>query len=191
MFSRDHRVIGRQYFYLALFAVLVGTALSLVMRFHLVHPEGYSMTPELYLSLMTMHGTIMVFFVLTTAPQNAFGNLILPRQIGAAGMAHPTLNMMSFWTTVLSLLVMAAAFLAQGGGPLSGWTAYPPLSAVGAIAGPGQGTGQTLWFASIAIFCLGSVMSAINFIATVIDLRTVELMAMPLTCWNWFVTSDR
>ena len=189
VFSRDHLVIGRQYFYLALFAVLVGTALSLVMRFHLVHPDAYGMTPELYLSLMTMHGTIMVFFVLTTAPQNAFGNLILPRQIGAAGMAYPTLNMLSFWTTVLSLLVMAAAFLAQGGGPLSGWTAYPPLSAVGAIAGPGQGTGQTLWFVSIAIFCVASVMSAINFIATVIDLRTVELMAMPLTCWNWFVTA--
>ena len=89
------------------------------------------MTPELYLSLMTMHGTIMVFFVLTTVPQSGFGNYFLPIQIGAEDMAFPVLNMMSFWTTFLALVVMVAAFFVQGGAPLAGWTAYPPLSAVG------------------------------------------------------------
>ena len=103
---------------------------------------GGIMTPELYLSLMTMHGTIMVFFVLTTAPQSGFGNYFLPIQIGAEDMAFPVLNMMSFWTTFLALVVMVAAFFVQGGAPLSGWTAYPPLSGVGPLTGPGEGMGQ-------------------------------------------------
>lgn len=196
VFSRDHRVIGKQYFFLSLFSVLAGVALSLLMRFHLVHPEailpGFGvMAPERYLALMTMHGTIMVFFVLTTAPQNAFGNCFLPVQIGAPRMAFPPLNMLSFWTTLVSLGILVAAFFAAGGGPLAGWTAYPPLSAVGAISGPGEGLGQTLWFLSIGVFCLASTMGSINFIATVLDLRGpgMSLMRMPLTCWSWFVTA--
>ena len=101
------------------------------------------MTPELYLSLMTMHGTIMVFFVLTTAPQSGFGNYFLPIQIGAEDMAFPVLNMLSFWTTFLALVVMVVGvLLRRGGAPLGGWTAYPPLSALGAVAGPGQGRGR-------------------------------------------------
>src|SRR5207237_644892 len=131
------------------FSVLIGVTLSVVMRFHLVHPGA--MTPETYLSLMTMHGTLMVFFVLTVAPQSAFGNYFLPLQIGASEMAFPVLNMLSFWTTLASLVFMIAAFLVQGGGPLSGWTAYPPLSALGSIAGPGEGLGQTLWLVSITV----------------------------------------
>ena len=103
------------------------------------------MTPELYLSLMTMHGTIMVFFVLTTVPQSGFGNYFLPIQIGAEDMAFPVLNMMSFWTTFVALVVMVAAFFVQGGAPLAGWTGYPPLSGIGRLTGPGEGLGQTLW----------------------------------------------
>src|SRR5438105_9685766 len=167
VFSLDHKVIGIQYYFLGLFSVLIGVTLSVLMRFHMVYPDvkvslfemlwptgapGGVMTPELYLSLMTMHGTIMVFFVLTTAPQSGFGNYFLPIQIGAEDMAFPVLNMLSFWTTFLALVVMVAAFFVRGGAPLSGWTAYPPLSAVGPVAGPGQGTGQTLWIISIAIF---------------------------------------
>ena len=144
VFSTDHRVIARQYFFLALLAVLVGMALSLVMRFHLISPEtpiaGDVMAPEFYLSLLTLHGTIMVFFVLTLAPLNAFGNLVLPEQLGAAGMAFPRLNLASFWIAAASFALLIASFLAVGGGPLSGWTAYPPLSALGAIAGPGRRT---------------------------------------------------
>src|SRR5947209_12282684 len=206
VFSLDHKVIGIQYYFLGLFSVFVGMTLSLLMRYHMVNPNmsvswlakiwptaaaGGVMTPELYLSLMTMHGTIMVFFVLTTVPQSGFGNYFLPIQIGAEDMAFPVLNMLSFWTTFLALVVMVAAFFVPGGAPLGGWTAYPPLSALGAVAGPGQGTGQTLWVISIAIFCGASLMGAINFIATMMDLRTkgLSLMRLPLTCWTWLVTA--
>ena len=206
VFSLDHKVIGIQYYFLALFSVFIGMFLSLLMRYHMVFPDakvalfeklwptgaaGGVMTPELYLSLMTMHGTIMVFFVLTTAPQSGFGNFILPIQIGAEDMAFPVLNMLSFWTTFLALVVMVAAFFVPGGAPLGGWTAYPPLSGLGAVTGPGQGAGQTLWVISIAIFCGASLMGAINFIATTIDLRAkgLSLMRLPLTCWTWLVTA--
>jgi cytochrome c oxidase subunit 1 len=199
-------VIGIQYYFLGLFSVFLGMSLSLLMRYHMVNPNvavswfatlwpkaaaGGVMTPELYLSLMTMHGTIMVFFVLTTAPQSGFGNYFLPIQIGAEDMAFPVLNMLSFWTTFLALVVMVAAFFVPGGAPLSGWTAYPPLSAVGPLSGPGEGLGQTLWVFSIAIFCGASLMGAINFIATTIDLRCkgMSMMRLPLTCWSWFVTA--
>src|SRR6266581_4637711 len=198
IFSLDHKVIGIQYYVLALFSVFVGMALSLLMRIHLVWPSakmpftpGGQMTPEQYLALLTMHGSIMIFMVLTTAPQSGFGNFILPIQIGAEDMAFPVLNMLSFWTTFLALVVLVAAFFVEGGAPLGGWTAYPPLSGLGAVAGPGQGTGQTLWVISIAIFCGASLMGAINFIATTIDLRAkgLSLMRLPLTCWTWLVTA--
>jgi cytochrome c oxidase subunit I len=206
IFSLDHKVIGIQYYFLALFSVFLGMGLSVLMRFHMVYPDakvslfeklwptgaaGGIMTPELYLSLMTMHGTIMVFFVLTTAPQSGFGNFFLPIQIGAEDMAFPVLNMLSFWTTFLALVVMVAAFFVPGGAPLAGWTAYPPLSAVGPLAGPGEGAGQSLWVISIAIFSGASLMGAINFIATTIDLRArgMSMMRLPLTCWSWFVTA--
>jgi len=196
IFSLDHKVIGIQYILLALAAVFVGMFLSLLMRLHLVWPNAKLpffdvMTPEQYLALMTMHGTIMVFFVLTTAPQSGFGNYFLPIQIGAADMAFPTLNMLSFWFTFLAFVVMLAAFFVTGGAPISGWTGYPPLSALGQIAGPGLGWGQSLWIISIAIFCGASLMGALNFITTTLDLRTkgMSLMRMPLTCWAWFVTA--
>src|SRR5215470_10940058 len=196
IFSLDHKIIGIQYYFLALAAVFVGMFLSLLMRIHLIWPTATlpllgEIKPETYLSLLTMHGTIMVFFVLTTAPQSGFGNYFLPIQIGAEDMAFPVLNMLSFWTTLLALIVMIAAFFVQGGAPLAGWTAYPPLSAVGPISGPGEGMGQTLWIVSIAIFCFASLMGAINFIATTVDLRVkgMTLMRMPLTCWTWLVTA--
>src|SRR5260370_24005099 len=159
VFSLDHKVIGIQYYFLALFSVFIGMFLSLLMRYHMVFPDakvalfeklwptgaaGGQMTPELYLSLMTMHGNIIVFFLLTTAPQSGFGNYFLPIQIGAEDMAFPVLNMLSFWTTFLALIVLVASSVDSRGAPLGGWTAYPPLSALGAITGPGQGTGQTL-----------------------------------------------
>ncbi|HXS94534.1 MAG TPA: cbb3-type cytochrome c oxidase subunit I [Candidatus Limnocylindrales bacterium] len=193
IFSTDHRTIGKQYYFLGLFSVLLGVALSLVMRYHVVRPKalGGAISPELYLSLMTMHGTLMVFFVLTVVPQSAFGNYFLPLQIGAREMAFPRLNMFSFWTTAASLAVLLSAFFVEGGAPISGWTAYPPLSAVGRIAGPGEGLGQTLWIVSIGIFCVASVMGSINFVATIADLRCkgMTLMRMPLPCWSWLITA--
>jgi cytochrome c oxidase subunit 1 len=152
---------------------------------------GGQMTPEQYLALMTMHGSIMVFMVLTTAPQSGFGNYILPIQIGAEDMAFPVLNMLSFWTTFVSLVVLVSAFFVTGGAPISGWTAYPPLSALGQIAGPGQGAGQTLWVIGVAIFCIGSLLGALNFITTTVDLRAkgMTLGRLPLTVWAWLVTA--
>ena len=196
IFSTDHKVIGIQYYLLALVAVFVGMYLSLLMRFHLAWPTEKvpffgAMTPEQYLALLTMHGTIMVFFVLTTAPQSGFGNYFLPIQIGAADMAFPVLNMLSFWLTFVAFLVLLAAFFVSGGAPISGWTGYVPLSALGEIAGPGLGLGQSLWVVSLAIFSGASLMGALNFITTTLDLRTrgMSLLRMPLTVWAWFITA--
>jgi cytochrome c oxidase subunit I len=210
IFSIDHKVIGIQYIVLALAAVLVGMVMSVLMRIHLswpgtnwpilgtLFPEGAPggvMNPEFYLSLVTMHGTIMVFFVLTTAPQGGFGNYFLPIQIGADDMAFPTLNMLSFWVTLVGFVVILAAIFASGSpstvGPIGGWTGYAPLSALGQIAGPGQGMGMNLWIISIAIFCVGSLLGALNFITTLLNMRArgMSLMRMPLTCWAWFTTA--
>ena len=206
VFSVDHKMIGKQYFALAVVAVFTGMILSWLMRFHLVWPNaaipglqylskvgapGGVMTPEYYLSLLTMHGTLMVFFVLTNAPFAAFGNYFLPIQIGAEDMAFPRFNMMSFWVTFMAFVALMAAFFVPDGPPISGWTAYPPLSAVGSDAGPGLGMGQNLWAVSIALFCVASLLGALNFIATTLDLRTkgMTLMRMPISSWAWFITS--
>ena len=210
IFSVDHKVIGIQYIMLALAAVVVGMLMSLLMRLNLSWPgtkwsiletlfpagaPGGVMNPEFYLSLVTMHGTIMVFFVLTTAPQGGFGNYFLPIQIGAEDMAFPVLNMLSFWVTFVGFIVILAAIFLSGSdstvGPIGGWTGYAPLSALGAIAGPGQGMGMNLWIISIAIFCVGSLLGALNFITTLLNMRTrgMSLMRMPLTCWAWFTTA--
>ncbi len=195
VFSLDHKVIGIQYYFLALTAVFVGMFLSLLMRIHLVWPNATlpligDIKPETYLSLLTMHGTIMVFFVLTTAPQGGFGNYFLPIQIGAPDMAFPVLNMLSFWTTLVAYVVMLSAFFVTGGAPLHGWTGYAPLSALQS-SGPGEGLGADLWITSIAIFCIASLMGALNFITTTLDMRArgMSLMRMPLTCWSWFITA--
>jgi cytochrome c oxidase subunit 1 len=195
IFSLDHKVIGIQYFFLALTAVFVGMFLSLLMRIHLVWPNAVlplvgEIKPETYLSLLTMHGTIMVFFVLTTAPQGGFGNYFLPIQIGAPDMAFPVLNMLSFWTTFVGFVVIIAAFFVTGGAPLHGWTGYAPLSALPS-AGPGEQLGADLWITSIAIFCVASLMGALNFITTTLDLRAkgMTMMRMPLTVWSWFITA--
>jgi cytochrome c oxidase subunit 1 len=206
IFSVDHKVIGKQYYGLALLAVFIGMGLSWLMRLHLAWPNvpirglewlskagapGNIITPEYYLSLMTMHGTLMVFFVLTNAPFAGFGNFFLPIQIGAEDMAFPKFNMMSFWVTFVAFVVLISSFFVGDGPPTAGWTSYAPLSAVGADAGPGQGIGQTLWAVSIFIFCIGQLLGSLNFIATTLDLRTkgMTLMRMPLSTWAWFITA--
>ncbi|MGA9474625.1 MAG: cbb3-type cytochrome c oxidase subunit I [Terriglobales bacterium] len=206
IFSLDHKVIGKQYYGLALFAAIIGMFLSWVMRIHLgwtnfaipgLHflskngAPGDVMTPEYYLQLMTMHGTIMVFFVLTTAPFAAFGNFFLPIQVGAEDMPFPRFNMMSFWVTFVSFLVMVSSFFVSDGPTLGGWTQYAPLSAIGSASGPGQGLGVVLWASSIGIFCIGQLLGSLNFITTTLDMRTkgMSLWRMPLTTWAWFITS--
>jgi cytochrome c oxidase subunit 1 len=195
IFSLDHKVIGLQYYFLALTAVFVGMFLSLLMRIHMIWPTTNwpivgEIKPETYLAFLTMHGTIMVFFVLTTAPQGGFGNYVLPIQIGAPDMAFPVLNMLSFWTTFVGFIVLLCAFFVPGGAPLHGWTGYPPLSAVQS-AGPGEALGADLWITAIAIFCVASLMGALNFITTTLDMRAkgMTLMRLPLTVWSWFVTA--
>src|SRR5260370_39364665 len=206
VFSLDHKVIGKQYYGLALIAVFVGMVLSWLMRFHLVWPDakipllgtlaktgapGGVITPEYYLSLLTMHGTLMVFFVLTNAPFSGFGNYFLPIQIGAEDMAFPRFHMMAFWVTFVAFLVLIAAFFIPDGPPISGWTADAPLSAVGKDAGPGLAWGQTLWAISIGLFCVGQLLGSLNFIATTLDLRTkgMTLSRLPISTWAWFITS--
>jgi cytochrome c oxidase subunit I len=206
VFSLDHKVIGKQYYGMALLAVVVGMGLSWLMRIHLgwtnfavpgLHllsstgAPGDVMTPEFYLQLMTMHATIMVFFVLTTAPFAAFGNYFLPIQVGAEDMPFPHFNMMSFWVTFTGFLVLVASFFVGDGPTLGGWTQYAPLSAVGAVGGPGEGMGVILWATSIALFCVGQLLGALNFITTTLDMRTrgMSIWRMPLTVWGWFVTS--
>jgi cytochrome c oxidase subunit 1 len=195
IFSLDHKVIGLQYYFLALVAVFVGMFLSLLMRIHMVWPTAVlplvgAIAPETYLQLLTMHGTIMVFFVLTTAPQSGFGNYFLPIQIGAPDMAFPVLNMLSFWTTFVAFVTLLAAFFVAGGAPLHGWTGYAPLSAL-TNSGPGEQMGADLWITSIALFCIASLMGALNFITTTLDLRAkgMTMMRLPLTVWSWFITA--
>src|SRR6202790_1703583 len=206
VFSLDHKVIGKQYYALALLAALIGMALSWIMRIHLgwgsfaipgLHllsstgAPGNVLTPEYYLQLMTMHGTIMVFFVLTTAPFAAFGNFFLPIQTGAEDMPFPHFNMMSFWVTFVGFWVLIASFFVADGPTLGGWTQYAPLSAIGSVGGPGQGLGVVLWATSIAIFCVGQMLGGLNFITTTLDLRVkgMSLMRLPLSAWAWFITS--
>ena len=206
VFSLDHKVIGKQYYALALVAALCGMVLSWMMRIHLGWTNaaipglqllskngapGGVMTPEFYLQLMTMHGTIMVFFVLTTAPFAAFGNFFLPIQVGAEDMPFPRINMSSFWVTFLAFVVLMSSFFVGDGPTLGGWTQYAPLNSVGAVAGPGQGLGVVLWMVSIALFCVGQLLGALNFITTTLDLRVkgMSLMRLPLSAWAWFITS--
>src|SRR5580692_2234025 len=206
VFSLDHKVIGKQYYALALVAAICGMFLSWLMRIHLgwnntaipglqllskTGAPGGVMTPEYYLQLMTMHGTIMVFFVLTTAPFAAFGNFFLPIQVGAEDMPFPRFNMMSFWVTFLGFVVLMLSFLIGDGPTLGGWTQYAPLNSVGSVAGPGQGMGVVLWMTSIALFCIGQLLGSLNFITTTLDMRCkgMSLMRLPLTAWAWFITS--
>jgi len=174
LFSTDHKTIGLQYLWLALISVFLGMAMSLVMRIHLVWPgvhipffSALGDTPERYATLPLLHGSLMVFFVLTAAPQLGFGNYLLPLQIGAREMAFPVLNCCSFWVSAVSLLGMIAAF----------W-AVPQ-------------NGITIWIISICIFLAAALCSAINFSVTAIDLRAkgMTLSRLPLTVWAWLVNA--
>jgi cytochrome c oxidase subunit I len=174
VFSTHHKTIGLEYLWLALASVLVGVVLSTLLRVHTSWPDtaipflnGFENAPERYAAVRLLHGSLMVFFVLTAAPQFGFGNYLLPLQIGASEMAFPTLNLVSFWLTVTSLAGMTASFF------------YMPE------------TGINLWLASAAIFAVGALLSALNFTATTIDLRAegMTLPRLPVTVWAWFLNS--
>jgi cytochrome c oxidase subunit 1 len=205
VFSKDHKVIGVQYYVTAMVMALVAGLLAMLIRIQLAWPEkqfpilssilptGYSdgfMNPEFYAMLFTMHGTIMVFFVLSTAPVSGFGNLLIPLQVGARDMAFPFLNGLSFWTFLPGCIVILCSFFVGAGAAAGGWTSYPPLSALkGAV--PGSAEGQTLWIVGMVFFIASFTMGGLNFVTTILNLRTkgLSLMRMPLTMWSMFLVA--
>src|SRR4051812_42913498 len=205
VFSMDHKIVGLQYFFTAFFMAIVGGLLSMLMRLQLgwpshmwpmlakIFPKGWAggvMAPEFYLSLQTMHGTIMAIFVLTALFTGGFGNYLIPLQIGARDMAFPFLNMLSYWVYLLSCGTIIFAFFVEGGAPISGWTAYAPLSAV-PDAGPGQGAGQTIWIVAIALFTISSMLGVLNYITTILQARTtgMHMKRLPLNIWGMLTSS--
>jgi len=206
VFSTDHKVIGIQYLVTAMCMAVIGGTLSLLMRLQLGWPHSSfpaiarllpyafnnkgEMNPDFYLSLVTMHGTIMVFFLFTAVLTGGFGNFLIPLQIGARDMAFPFLNALSYWVFLCSCIVIFSALLVQGGAPLGGWTAYAPLSAL-PDAGPGQGTGMTLWITAIALFTASGLMGGLNYITTILTMRTkgLSMMRLPLTQWSLLITA--
>lgn len=205
VFSFDHKVIGIQYIITGLLMALVGATLAMLIRLQLgwpdrvwpllsqIFPKGYVsgvMTPEFYLAVVTMHGTIMVFFFMLYVLVSGFGNYLVPLQIGARDMAFPFLNMLSFWVGSISALLMISSFFVEGGAAAAGWTAYPPLSAV-ASAVPGSRNGQTVWLVSMAFFIASFTLSGLNIVATVFSERArgMSMWRMPLTVWSYFIAS--
>ncbi|MGY8886107.1 MAG: cytochrome c oxidase subunit I, partial [Flavobacteriales bacterium] len=205
IFSQDHKMISKQYLVTGLFMGIIGIAMSLLFRLQLAWPdhqftvyeiflgkwgEGGVMDPSVYLALVTIHGTIMVFFVLTAGLSGTFSNLLIPLQIGARDMASGFLNMVSYWLFFLSSVFMVLSLFVEAGPASAGWTIYPPLSAL-PQAIPGSGAGMTLWLVSMAIFIASSLLGALNYIVTVINLRTkgMSMTRLPLTIWSFFVTA--
>ncbi|MCM3880541.1 MAG: cbb3-type cytochrome c oxidase subunit I [Vicinamibacterales bacterium] len=205
IFSTDHKIIGIQYILTGLAMALVGGTLAGLIRLQLgwpglqwpllgkLMPVGMPsgvMTPEFYMALVTMHGTIMVFFFMSFVLVSGFGNYVVPLQIGARDMAFPLLNMLSYWIGLLGAIVILLSFFVQGGAAAAGWTAYPPLSAV-ASAMPGSALGQTLWLLAMALFIASFTMSGLNIVATVLSLRApgMSMMRMPLTVWSYFISA--
>jgi len=190
IFSLDHKVIGLQYIFTAMFMGLFGGALAMIIRSQLAWPEHGIVKPETYLSIVTMHGTIMVFFVVSLALVSGFGNFLIPLMVGARDMAYPLLNMLSYWTIVPACLLMLLSFVVEGGAAASGWTAYPPLSAI-ASAVPGSGMGQTLWLLAMALFIVSSIMGGLNYLTTIVNLRTkgLTMFRLPLAIWTFLVST--
>ncbi|HPF10351.1 MAG TPA: cbb3-type cytochrome c oxidase subunit I [Flavobacteriaceae bacterium] len=205
IFSQDHKMISKQYLFTGLIMGFIGIAMSILFRLQLAWPdhqfsiyevflgkwgaEGV-MDPNIYLALVTIHGTIMVFFVLTAGLSGTFSNLLIPLQCGARDMASGFLNMISYWLFFLSSVIMVISLFVEAGPASAGWTIYPPLSAL-PQAIPGSGAGMTLWLVSMAIFIASSLLGALNYIVTVLNLRTkgMSMTRLPLTIWAFFITA--
>ncbi|MFD1001002.1 cbb3-type cytochrome c oxidase subunit I [Ohtaekwangia kribbensis] len=206
IFSLDHKIIAKQFLITGIFWALLGGTLSVIFRLQLgfpdmnldwlkpvlgewITPEG-KLDPEFYLALVTMHGTIMVFFVLTAGLSGTFSNFLIPLQIGARDMASGFMNMLSYWFFFLSSVVMFVSLFLETGPAGGGWTIYPPLSAL-PQAIKGSGMGMTLWLVAMALFIVSSLLGSINYITTVINMRTrgMSFTRMPLTIWAFFFTA--
>ena len=206
IFSQDHKMIGKQFLMTAVFMGVVAMLLSILFRIQLAWPgegsdfvsfflgdewaPGGVMKEDMYLGLVTIHGTIMVFFLLTGGLSGTFSNLLIPLQIGARDMASGFLNMLSYWFFFLSSILMLASMFVESGPAMAGWTVYPPLSAL-PQAISGSGLGMTLWLFSMAIFIASSLIGSLNYIVTVLNLRTkgMAMTRLPLTIWAFFITA--
>ena len=205
IFSTDHKMIAKQFFLTGSLMGLIGMVMSMIFRLQLGYPgESFAflepilgswapegiLAPDKYLALVTIHGTIMVFFLLTAGLSGTFSNLLIPLQIGARDMASGFMNMLSYWFFFISSCVMIASLFVEGGPAAGGWTIYPPLSAL-PQAMPGSGMGMTLWITSMSLFIVSSLIGSLNYIVTVFNLRTkgMTMTRLPLTIWAFLITA--
>jgi len=205
IFSQDHKMIAKQFLITGIIMAVIGMLLSIVFRIQLGWPdhsfplletflgkwaEGGRIKPDFYLALVTIHGTIMVFFVLTAGLSGTFSNLLIPLQIGARDMASPLLNMISYWLFFIASIIMLGSFFVESGPASAGWTIYPPLSAL-PQAISGSAAGMTLWLTSMVLFIASSLMGSLNYISTILNMRTkgMDMWRMPLTIWSFFLTA--
>jgi cytochrome c oxidase subunit I len=204
IFSTDHKMIGRQYLFYGLIMMILGGLLAILVRWQLAWPEspvpgfgwvpepfmfGGIIPPETYNAMFTMHATIMIFFVVMPILVGAFGNFLIPLMIGARDMAFPVLNMLSFWVALPAAIIMLAGFFVPGGHAAAGWTSYAPLSANPVYTGVDWG--QNLWIISLIILGFSSMMGAINYITTTINMRApgMTFFRLPLTVWALFIVA--
>ena len=206
VFSQDHKMISKQFLVTAIVMAVVAVMMSIFFRLQLAWPgEGFAITnfflgdkwapngvldSNMYLGLVTIHGTIMVFFVLTGGLSGTFANLLIPFQVGARDMASGFLNMLSYWFFLVSSVLMIASLFVEGGPASAGWTIYPPLSAL-PQAIPGSGTGMTLWLCSMAVFIVSALLGGLNYVVTVLNMRTkgMKMTRLPLTVWALLITA--
>lgn len=205
IFSRDHKMISKQFLITGIIWAVIGGLFSVFFRLQLGFPndtfpimekflgewaKGGKLSPEFYYALVTMHGTILIFFVLTAGLSGTFSNFLIPLQVGARDMASPFMNMLSYWFFFLAGIVMFASLFVQTGPASGGWTAYPPLSAL-KEASLGSGLGMDLWLISLALFVVSTLLGGINYVSTILNMRTkgMSLRKMPLTMWAFLFTA--
>jgi len=205
VFSMDHKMISKQFLITGIIMGILGMTMSMLFRLQLAWPDEQfgilqtllgkwavdgKLDPNFYMGLVTIHGTIMVFYVLTAGLSGTFSNLLIPLQVGARDMASPFMNMLSYWFFFMSSVVLTISVFIETGPASGGWTVYPPLSAL-EKAMPGSGLGMTLWLSAIALFIVSSLLGGINYISTVLNMRTkgMSMNRMPLTIWAFFFTA--
>lgn len=205
IFSQDHKTIGKQFLITGIVWAIIGGLFSVLFRLQLGYPDqsfpiletffghwakGGQIQPEFYYALVTMHGTVLVFFVLTAGLSGTFANILIPLQIGARDMASPFLNMLSYWFFFLASIVMISSLFIQTGPAAGGWTMYPPLSALRQASDGGK-LGTDLWLVSMALFIVSSLLGGLNYISTILNMRTkgMSMTRMPLTIWAMFFTA--
>jgi cytochrome c oxidase subunit 1 len=205
IFSQDHKIIGKQFLITGIIWAIIGALFSVFFRLQLGFPDhnfpimekflgewakGGRLSPEFYYALVTMHGTILIFFVLTAGLTGTFANFLIPLQIGARDMASPFMNMLSYWFFFTASIIMFSSLFVQTGPAAGGWTSYPPLSAL-KEASLGSGIGMDLWLIAMALFVVSSLLGGLNYISTILNMRTtgMSMTRMPLTIWALFFTA--